>query len=190
VNLPRWQGGGWFFNPLGWQLLFVLGFLLGQAARGAATVAWPRPRRWLTALALAGLAAAMVLLLAGTYQPDLLPEQASGYLATVDKTALHPLRLLSVLGITYLVATLVPRDAAWIASPWARPFLLMGRHSLPVFCFGILLSFMARLMLEAGDGWSMQLAVNLLSLGALVATGAFGEWQRRGTRLPAAAAAR
>jgi hypothetical protein len=65
----------------------------------------------------------------------------------------------------------------------------MGRHSLPVFCFGILLSFMARLMLEADDGWPMQAAANLLCLAALIATAQLSDWQRSGSRLPRPAAA-
>ncbi|HZH46371.1 MAG TPA: OpgC domain-containing protein, partial [Roseococcus sp.] len=115
LNLPRWQGGGWFFNPLGWQLLFVLGFLLGQAARGAATLPLPRPRPWLTALVLAGLGAGCILMLAATHAPEALPDGLSAFLATVDKTSLHPVRLLSVLAFTYLLVTMVPRDAAWVS---------------------------------------------------------------------------
>ncbi|HZH46024.1 MAG TPA: OpgC domain-containing protein, partial [Roseococcus sp.] len=57
--------------------------------------------------------------------------------------------------------------------------------SLPVFCFGILLSFLARLLLEADDGWTMQWGVNALCLAALIATAWLGEWQRGGAR-PAA----
>lgn len=185
LNLPRWQGGGWFFNPLGWQLLFVLGFLLGQAARGAPSVPMPRPAPWLTAMVLAGLAAGFALVAMANHQPAALPDRLVAFLATVDKTALHPVRLASVLALAYLVAVAVPRGAGWVAGPWARPFVLMGRHSLPVFCFGILLSFLARLMLEAADGWAMQWGVNMLCLAALVATAWFGEWQR-GSARPAA----
>ena len=187
LNLPRWQGGGWFFNPLGWQLLFVLGFLLGQAARGAAAVPLPRPSPWLTALAIAVLAAGLVLIVSANHAPEALPDRLAAFLATVDKTALHPVRLASVLAITYLVVVTVPSNASAVDGRWARPFVLMGRHSLPVFCFGILLSFLARLLLEAEDGWAMQWGVNLLCLAALIATATLGEWQRGSARTPAAA---
>ena len=33
-NLPNWPNpGGWFFNPLAWQIIFVIGLLTGVAHR-------------------------------------------------------------------------------------------------------------------------------------------------------------
>lgn len=190
LNLPRWQGSGWFFNPLGWQLLFFLGFLVGQAARGTKSVALPPRTLWLSALMAIFLSLGLAVLVAEIHFPEALPESAAAFLASVDKTALHPVRLASALAITYLVAAHLPRGSAWIGGPWARPFVLMGRHSLPVFCFGILLSFLARLLLEAEDGWIMQVLANLLCLAALIATAHLSEWQRSATRLPAPVPAR
>lgn len=180
-NLPRWQGGGWFFNPLAWQLLFFLGFTLGQAARGAPAPPMPRRSGWLTATALAILALGLLAMIAVEWIPSLgerLPEAIPAFLATVDKTALHPWRLASILAITYLVACYIPRDAAYLRGRWAWPLAAMGRNSLPVFCFGILLSFLARLMLEADDRWLMQIAANLVCIGALVLVAFLGEWQK------------
>lgn len=182
-NLPRWQGGGWFFNPLAWQLLFFVGFFLGQAARGAPSLPLPRPRRWLTVAACLVLGIGLLTMIAEEWVPAIgerLPEAIPAFLATVDKTALHPWRLASILALTYLVACFVPRGAPALTGRWARPLLLMGRNSLPVFCVGILLSFMARLLLEANDDWPMQLASNLLCLGLLVLVGLVAESQRGG----------
>ena len=186
-NLPRWQGGGWFFNPLAWQLLFFIGFLLGQGARGAPSL--PRPRRtgWLTGAALLVLGAGLFAMISVEWVPSLgerLPEAIPAFLATVDKTDLHPARLASVLAITYLVAHYVPRDTAALGGGWTRPLLAMGRNSLPVFCFGILLSFLGRLMLEFDDRWPMQLAVNVLGFGLLAMVGYLADWQRKGTPPP------
>jgi len=195
VNLPRWREGGWFFNPLGWQLLFVLGFLVGQGARGAATLPWPAPSRTLSALALAFLLACAAALVVEARLPavlERLPDAFPAFLASVDKTALHPLRLACVLALLWLVARHVPRDAAPLRSRWLRPFVIMGRQSLPVFCFGILLSFLARLALEHDDGAPMQWAVNLACLAALALTGFLADWQRerpRATLPPAMRAA-
>ena len=186
VNLPRWQGGGWFFNPLGWQLLFVLGFLLGLAARGAASIPLPPRSPWLSVLVTVLLGCGLAALMLEAHASEAL----AGFLASVDKTTLHPVRLLSALALAFLVAAHLPRNAAWLAGGAARPFVLMGRHSLPVFCLGILLSFMARLMLEFDDGWPMQAAANLLCLAALIAAALLSDWQRSGSRLPGAAPAR
>ncbi len=185
VNLPRWREGGWFFNPLGWQLLFVLGFLVGQGARGAPSLPWPAPSRALSALAAAFLLACAAALVVEARLPLLverLPDAFPAFLASVDKTALHPLRLLSVLALLWLVARHVPREGAFLHGRWGAPFATMGRQSLPVFCFGILLSFLARLALEHDDGPAMQWAVNMGCLGALLVTGALADWQRERPR--------
>ncbi|MFL1460849.1 OpgC domain-containing protein [Roseococcus sp. DSY-14] len=193
LNLPRWREGGWFFNPLGWQLLFVLGFLVGQGARGAPSLPWPAPSRALSALAAAILLGCAAVLVTEARLPaamERLPDALPAFLASVDKTALHPLRLLSVLALLWLVARHVPRDAAWLRARWAWPFTAMGRHSLPVFCFGILLSFLARLALEVEDGPAMQWAVNILCLAALMLTGLLADWQQERPRATVAPAMR
>ena len=193
VNLPRWQGGGWFFNPLAWQFLFVIGFLVGQTARGAPSLPWPPPSRWISAAVAAFALGCAVLRVGEWHVPALLaalPAAVPAFLASGDKTSLHPLRLASILALLWLVARHLPRDAAFLRGRHARPFILMGSHSLPVFCFGILLSFLARVALEASDGIWMQWAVNVLCLAALVATAFLAEWQREERRLPVPAAAR
>lgn len=191
-NLPRWQEGGWFFNPLAWQLLFVAGFLLGQAARGAPSVPMPSRSPWIAALALLVLGAGATGMIVFEHLPDLLeaaPLWVSEWLAGIDKTSLHPTRLASILALAYLVAAYVPRDWGFLGSAWVRPFAAMGRHSLPVFCFGILLSFFARLLLEHGDGWAMQVTVNLFCFGALLTVAWMADWSRETVRPRATAPA-
>ena len=59
------------------------------------------------------------------------------------------------------------------------PLVLMGQHSLPVFCVGIFLSFLGRLYMESHDGfWAAQIAVNLTGTVALVGIGAMAAWYR------------
>ena len=181
VNLPRWQGGGWFFNPLAWQLLFFAGFFMGQAARSAPSLGLPPRRWWLLGAALVLLGFSGFVLVSIEHFPawsQHLPPWLPGLLVDVDKTSLHPLRLISILALAYLIGHVVPRDAALLSHRGMRVFGLMGRHSLPVFCFGILLSFMARLMLEESDGPAMQLAVNLVCFCALVFVAALSGWTR------------
>jgi hypothetical protein len=100
-------------------------------------------------------------------------------LSGVDKTSLHPFRLLSILALAYLLGHWVPRDAAWLRSPVAAPFVLMGQHGLPVFCAGIFLSFVGRVALERSEGWPMQAAVNFAGFAAMVAIAAVGAWYRK-----------
>ena len=184
LNLPSWTGGGWFFNPFAWQLLFALGAVLGHGGP-AGGVPWRRPY---------GLAAFLVLLLSFAVTLviylrrdliGLLPLPVASVVDAVDKSALHPFRLLSILALAYLVAHAVPRGAGWLNSAPARPFALIGQQGLPVFCAGIFLSFLGRLAVEWSEGWTVQIAVNAAGLGALVAIAAAVAWSDTRPRRPA-----
>ena len=181
VNLPSWTGGGWFLNPLAWQALFFIGCALGGTRRGKGErPAIPRSR---PALLLCAMLLAMGAVLVVAWQrPEplpYLPDWLASVLSGVDKTGLHPFRLLSILALAYLLGHWVDRDAAWLRNPAVAPFLLMGQHGLPVFCAGIFLSFMGRVALEQSEGLAAQAAVNLLGLGAMVAIAAVAAWYRR-----------
>lgn len=184
TNLPSWNAGGWFFNPLAWQVLFFVGCVLGYRPPGAPAPSVPRYRGLilLSVLALALGAGALWAAWAGPEVLNRLPERVAAVLVGVDKTALHPFRLLSILALAYLVGHAVPAGAAWLRGGLAAPFVLLGQHGLPVFCFGIAFSFLGRLALEQSDGWAMQAAVNLFGLAALMAVGAVAAWFRLRSR--------
>lgn len=193
ITLPSWRGEDWFFNPLAWQLLFFIGCALGYRPPGGHPLAVPW-RRWVGVLCGAMLAAGAAMTVLIYFQWEFtqarLPAFAP-YLAAIDKASLHPLRLLTILALTYLIAHLVPKDAAWLRSRPARPFILMGQQALPVFCAGIALSFLGRVALEETDGWAMQAAVNIGGLAALVGLALLTAWygsEKRGDRRPAATA--
>lgn len=182
LELPTWAGGGWYFNPGGWQLLFVIGVVIGHrppsGAPGPLSFPW---RGWAGGLALAWLALGFALLFLAWHRPDLgqmAPHWFTGLLADIDKTALHPFRLASILALTYLVAHWVPASAAWLRGAAAWPFLAMGQQGLPVFCSGILFSFVGRLALEYDDRVIMQLAVNAAGLASLVAVAWLSGWYK------------
>ena len=186
LELPTWTGGGWFFNPGGWQLLFVVGVVIGYRPPGGAPGPLLLPwRRWAGGLAVAWLALAFALLFLGWHRPDLgqmAPRWFTGLLTEVDKTALHPFRLISVLALTYLLAHAVPASAAWLRGRAAWPFLAMGQQGLPVFCSGILFSFVGRLALEYNDRVIMQMAVNAVGLASLIAVAWLSGWYKRKER--------
>jgi hypothetical protein len=186
LNLPSWQGGGWYFNPLTWQLLFVIGAILAYAPA-------ERPGRRTTRV-IDGLAGAIVvfglMMQWVIWEHESLlqhaPASFARMLLQVDKEGLHPFRLSSILALAWVVSRLVPPTAGWIKSRWAAPFILCGQHSLPVFCVGIFLSFLGRLIMEELSGWWVQLAVNAAGGTLLVTVGALAAWYREKGKMAAA----
>lgn len=175
-NFPSWTGGGWYFNPVTWQFLFVIGSILSYAPPKLRV----RPKI-LDALAISTVLIGVLLLWLIWPYPELtsrFPAVAARVLLSVDKEGLHPMRLLSILALAWLVSRLVSADALWLRNWLARPIVICGQHSLPVFCAGIFLSFLGRLAMEEQAGWAVQAAVNVFGLTALVAVGALAAWYK------------
>jgi hypothetical protein len=184
LNLTAWTGDGWFFDPFAWQFLFMIGAILAYAPPSMPRLRWP-----IDALAILVLAAGVVVIWVIDIHPRILasmPAPVLRFVITEDKTGLHPFRLLSILSLTWLTARSVPRDAGWLRSRVAAPLVLLGQNSLPVFCSGIFFGFIARLGLEADDGFGMQIAVNLFGALAMVAVAGLAAWYRGKGRAPAA----
>ena len=184
-NLPSWTDGGWYFNPLTWQMLFVIGAVLSQKVR-LVTI----NKRWVDAGAIFVVAVGLMLVWLVWPSADVsarVPRILIRTVLMVDKEGLHPMRLLSILALTWLVARLVPITASCLRSRWAFPVILCGQHSLPVFCSGIFLSFLGRLAMESQDGfWAVQVVVNVAGPVILVGIGALSAWYRAKGRARAA----
>ncbi len=177
-NLPTMSGGGWYFNPLTWQLLFILGAIMAYSPAER-----PGPRVRHTMDALSGLVIVFGLLMQWVVwrHPELtahMPARVARTLLSVDKQGLHPFRLISILSLVWVVSRTIPAGARWMSSRWASPFVLCGQHSLPVFCSGIFLSFLARLIMEEQDGWWVQVVVNLGGALLMVGVGALSAYYR------------
>jgi hypothetical protein len=190
LNLPSWTGGGWFFNPLTWQLLFMMGAILAFAPGEL-----PRRHvRWIDGVSALVLLFGVIMQWVVWQHPDSvawLPEPAVRVLMSVDKGGLHPFRLVSILALTWLCTRLVPREAGWVRSLAAAPFVMAGQHSLPVFCAGIFLAFLGRLATEVNDGFWVQTGVNVAGALSLWMVALIAAWysNKGRSRRPAAAAA-
>lgn len=186
VSVPAYPAGReWYFNPLAWQLLFVTGAALGLGWGRA-----PPPRRWRLVL-LAGAAvivtASLIVRLSWTIHGfwDPFPGLLLAQLWPVDKTDLSPVRLVPFFAAAAIVAALVPAEARWLRSRAAGPFLLCGRHSLEIFCLGILLSVLGHFILSEYDGGVVsQLAVNAVGIAAMVSIAKMFDWYRQMARNP------
>ena len=173
-NLPSWTGGGWFFNPFTWQLLFMMGAILSYAPG-------EKPKRTAALDALSVLVVIFGLLMQWVVwvHPGSvagLPAPVVRALMSVDKAGLHPFRLISILALTWLTVRLVPADARWLRSRVAGAFVLAGQHSLPVFCAGIFLAFLGRITTEINSGWLEQIGVNVIGATGLWAVAAIAAW--------------
>lgn len=143
-NLVAQPGGVWFFNPFAWQLLFVLGLVAGSH-RGALARALHRAgNRWRLALWCASIGYLVFALLialswsAPQWHDRLVPDALARAMYPIDKVGMSPLRVLHFLALAWWVSELLPAGA-WLTSPLARGLRTMGRHSLVVFCVGVLL---------------------------------------------------
>jgi len=169
-TIPAWPNGHWAFNPLAWQLLFVLG-------------AWwmiedKRARPWVTSrttlmLAVLYLLFSLVIVLSWRIKPleALIPPALAKLLYPLDKSNLDPLRLLHFLAIAVLAAWLVPRNWEGLTTPVMRGAIRCGQNSLPIYCLGVLLTFASHVaLLEISDGLAMQIALSLAGIAAMIAT--------------------
>ena len=102
-SVPAWPNDVWFFNPLAWQLLIVLG--AWWVIEGKRLRPWVTSR---TALVLAVLYLAFSLIIALSWNikslEPLVPQTLTNLLFPVDKSNLSPLRLLHFLALAVLAA--------------------------------------------------------------------------------------
>lgn len=176
-NLPAWPRGEWFFNPLAWQVLFVFG---AWVAMGGAARLQPLLRSSV-ALALALLYIAFSLAVALSWHLHalevLMPEALAKLIYPVDKSHLAPVRLLHFLALALLVARLVRHDWRGLASPLMTALIRCGENSLAIYCLGVLLAFVAQVMLNRiSAGIPMQVAISLAGIGVMIAAATVMTW--------------
>ncbi len=183
-NIPAHDNGLWYFNPLAWQMLFVLGGATAlHSARAPVAAARPLGRQPLF-LACAALVTFSALVALGWRWPVLHEALVPGWfgelLYPIDKTNLSPSRLLHFVALAYCVAKLIPRGE-WVNQLLARKVALMGRYSLEVFCLSVVLAPLADMANAlADDGLAMQIASALVGAGLMLA---LAEWLELNKRL-------
>ncbi|HQT61884.1 MULTISPECIES: OpgC domain-containing protein [unclassified Acidiphilium] len=174
-NLPTHGGHGWFFNPFTWQLLFVLGMLFSRHGRPAL----PGVPTDIAAVLL--LLLGFGILLTTWLEPSLarhIPAALRPLVRNIDKTGLHPYRLISILSLAWLAARHLRADARLLDARLSRVFILIGQYGLPTYCASILLSYAGRIVMDTDHGWAMQIIVNLAGLAALFGVAALSAWYR------------
>jgi hypothetical protein len=174
----------WFFNPFCWQALFFLGAWCGWRGMSGG-ISW-LTHRWLFRLAAAGVLAGFLIRFSWTlhWLYDPVPALFGRTLwPLLSKTNLSPLRFANVLLLALLVARLIPAQAAFLAGRVARPFIMCGRHSLHIFCLGILLATIGRLVInEFFGGVLLQGVVSVTGIALMIGTAAMMDWFNAGQR--------
>ncbi|WP_319532024.1 OpgC domain-containing protein [uncultured Cohaesibacter sp.] len=137
LYMPGWPTGArWFLNPFGWQLLFVIGLMVGiRKKQGQRLVPYSR---WLYIASVLYVLAALGWQLAGR---PAMPQVSYGIGIFLDmgKSDLSFLRLLHILALGYVIAhsQLIGR---FLTSRIFMPFCVMGQASLTTFVTGSLIA--------------------------------------------------
>jgi hypothetical protein len=151
-NIPIYPGnGGWFLNPLTWQLIFTIGLLIGiRHRRDERLVPYSKT---LFALTLGFL----IFAFAWRHVPELGAIMnhkmaqlgglgAPGNIVSHNKTMLALPRLLHILALAYVLSCL-PFVTRICAHRYAAPLRLMGGHGLLVFGLGTILALVGQILM-------------------------------------------
>ncbi|TDX27991.1 OpgC family protein [Rhodovulum visakhapatnamense] len=188
IDLPNYPNpGGWFFNPLSWQIIFVLGLLTGiQMRRGERLVA---RRRWLfwAAAGFLGFVLVWAQVPALGERLNAIMRQAGEaglpfHLVGFDKTYVSLPRMLHVLALFYVLSCL-PWVTRIAGSALAAPLRLMGRQGLLVFSFGTVVSLSFQVLMDGRPDLALlPWLLPPLGVAAMLVAAVLGEASRRDRR--------
>lgn len=161
-RLPGLGGTEVEFNPLAWQILFVLGAWFGRRAlhRGRAIGRDP----WLLAGAALVLAAGLWVRLVGH---GFIEGPALDFQAIMGKQDLAFPRVLHALALAYGVVALVPLRTVALPGRLLPALAATGRNSLNVFCVGLFFSYAVAAAFRAAPAAAPWLDLPLVAAGAL-----------------------
>src|SRR6202045_365881 len=170
-NLASYPPGTtWYFNPFAWQLMFVFGAWCGVG--GAAKLKFIIQSRVALALAIAWIVFAFLIVMTWhvAFLESLVPKWMIKAIYPIDKSDLDMLRFTNFLALALVVSRYLPRDWPALRSQWLRPVILCGQHSLPIFCFGVFLSFAAHwVLMQYTRGVWEQLVVSAAGILVMIA---------------------
>ena len=179
VNLPAYPEGTWAFNPFAWQLLFAFGAWC--AIGGAERLHGFMRSRIVLGLAVAYLVFAFLIVMTWYFPRTgyLVPRWLSDWMYPIDKTNLDVLRFVHFLSLAVITVRFVPRDWPVLKSPWLRPAIICGQHSLEVFCLGVFLAFAAHFfMVQVSESITAQILASAIGIVLMVAVAWLLTWYK------------
>ncbi len=179
LNLPNHPGeGGWFFNPFAWQVVFTLGVVIGRLGLLGARLPRLLPLD-LAAVAVLAFALCVKLSSGDPFGIALLSDWIESLQIGIDKTNLAWPRVAHLAALVWLVLRLLGPEAPMLRGRIGSGLARVGRHSLEVFCAGIVLAVAGQIVLaETSFALPVQLIVNLIGVSFLIGLGNFLSWYK------------
>jgi hypothetical protein len=166
LNFPNYPNeGGWFFNPIAWQLIFVVGLLGGLAMKEGRKLVPYNPVLFGAACAFLAFSLVVTVLGLWGFTGDLgLPFFIHGY----DKTFAALPRVLHVLALAYVLTNLhVVRRLA--SHRLADPLAVLGQNGLAVFASGSVICIVIQVVKNS-------FVLNAVQDGVLLALGLLAQY--------------
>jgi len=167
-NLPEWPTNQWYFNPLAWQFLVVLGAwwaMRGYRMLWQTIVAGP-----VVILAIAYIGFGLVVALSWEIAPlsAAIPGRIERLIYPINKPDLDPLRLLHFLAIAIVVAKFVPANWRGFGVIGLKGAIRCGERSLETYCAAVMLSLLADLyLIKVSDSVAAQFVVSAAGIATL-----------------------
>jgi hypothetical protein len=177
IPVPSWPvEGEWFFNPLAWQLVFVLGFVLAKDSGIGGLV-----RRQIVPIRIVGalivVFAALVVINNWWHDPTSMPEPRLFFI--LSKTYVTPIRLIQFLALVAAFSIAFPYIRR-VTPGLVNVLSMLGRNSLQVFCVGSLLSLLGQIIRFIYRGYGgIDTVVVVVGILVMVLTAWLSEWRDR-----------
>lgn len=182
INIPNWlDPDGWYFDPLAWQFIFVLGMLSAiLAGRNDGHLPSPKWLRWVC-----GIYLFWGVWECFPYRDWGLPPLNPLPVPYAEKSTLALWRWLEAMAILVVVQS-SGTASRFSETRGGQALAVLGRHSLEVFSLGTVLDLFARLVMNSfGTGWAIQIAVNVGGLAGVYGVALWLDHHRRQAALMA-----
>jgi hypothetical protein len=116
------------------------------------------------------------------YFPQLghvVPRRIEQWMYPIDKTDLDVLRFAHFLALAAVTVRFLRKDWPGLRSPWLRPLILCGQHSLEIFCLGVFLAFAGHFILaEVSAGPALHALISLTGILIMWGMAALISWYK------------
>ena len=117
------------------------------------------------------------------YFPDqlggLVPKRIEQWIYPISKGDLDILRFVHFIALAAITVYFVPGDAPGLKSPWLRPMIVCGQHSLEIFCLSIFLAFSGYFVLtELAAGIGGHFLIGILGILIMIAVARMLSWYK------------